>query len=204
MGAHVNVSLKLDYASIQRKIEMAVANSVSVKQVAYNKAYGIFYQAKRMMLKEFDRHPVTQEIDAGPRALNFSGTLDGYGNLFSFIGFDEGDRPTEQLRKVLEIATEFHQTVYRNKAWYFKVTLPSKETIESVTQMPWERGNSWAYGVENFISGLSHYLYKSWQHGRSGMGLQLPYENMEDSTFTGKPYITDILTNFRKRVNQDK
>jgi len=198
------VSLKIDKAAIRRKLERAVAHSPAIKRLAYKKAYGIFSHAKRMMLREFDRHPVTQEILEGPRALNLTGTLDGYGNLFSFIGFEAGTKPTEILRELLELGTAIRPTVFRNHAWYFRVRIPSRDAIAEATPMPWERGNSWAFGIETFISGLSHYMYKKWygKESRSGMGLQLPYENLEDAAFTSHPYMTEILRNFRMRVNQ--
>lgn len=202
---NVSVSLRLDHEAIRKKIDKALADSPSIKRLAYKKAYGVFYSAKRAMLKEFDRHNITQELLAGPNAVNISGTLDGYGNLFSFIGFERGDAPTERLRTLLDLSTSFEQTIFRNRAWYFRVSLPNRTTIEGVTQMPWERGNSWAYGVENYISGLSNYLYTQWDKGRSGMGLQLrDYDYTEGATFSGQPYITEILDNFRKRINKDK
>lgn len=202
---YANVSLKIDKFALKKKFEAAAATSHDIKRLAYKKAYGIFSNAKRMMLHEFDRHPVTQEILDGPRALNLTGTLDGYGNLFSFIGFEAGTKPTEVLRELLEIGTDMQQTVFRNNIWYFRVRMPSRDAVTEVTPMPWERGNSWAFGVETFISGLSHYMYKKWygKESRSGMGLQLPYENLEDTAFSSHPYITEILRNFRARVNQE-
>lgn len=205
------VSSRINYSAIRLKIDGIIANSPLVKRLAWKKAYGIFAHAKRMMLREFDRHNVTQEILAGPDAANISGTLDGYGNLFSFIGFDRGSEPTEPLRKLLALGTQMEQTIYRQGAWYFRLTLPTKQAIENVTQMPWERGNSWAFAVETYISGLSHYMYKKNLSGsRSGSGLQIGvsgkdsyYEYLEDVTFSGKPYMTQILDSFRDRVNQE-
>ena len=52
------------------------------------------------LVKKFRIHPITIEIDGGPRATNSSGTLGGYGNLFSFIGFDSGDNPTEVIKMI--------------------------------------------------------------------------------------------------------
>ena len=196
------LSIKFDYVAIQRKIDMAIANSQNIKKLAYQRAYGIFYRAKRTMLAEFDRHMITQEILNGPRAVNISETLDGYGNLFSFIGFHQGSHPVQELRELLLMATTFHQGTYGKKAWVFGVRLPTKAAIESVTQMPWEPGGSWAFGVESYISGLSSFMYKKWIGSRSGQGFQLPYENQEDATFKGQPYITEILRNFRMRVNK--
>ena len=199
------VSFKINEEQLRKSIEKAIANSPNVRRLAYKKAYGIFYYAKRTMLAEFDRHPITQEILAGPSAPNISDTLGGYGNLFSFLGFYEGERPTEELRQLLDTATTFEQTICRNNVWYFKTHLPTKDMIEAATPMAWERGNSWAYAVETFISGLSHYMYKRWGGSRSGMGLQLPWENRDDLTYEGgQPYITQILDSFRMRVNRDR
>ena len=206
-----NVSFSINYDSIRRKIESAIANSIKIKRLAYVKAYGRYMTAKRAMLKEFDRSNITQELISGPNALNISGTLDGYGNLFSFIGFEQGDNPTEALRQLLELGTSMTQTVYRNKAWYFKVSLPTREVIEENTQMPWESGNSWAYAVERYISGLGHYMYKKnlGASSRSGTGLQIGisgttsyYDYLEDANFSPKPYISEILKNFRVRINK--
>lgn len=197
----VTAHLKLDDVSIRKKIDAALASSVVVKRAAYKKAYGMYMTAKRAMMREFDRHPVTQELEAGPTAVNFSGTLGGYGNLFSFIGFPAGSEPTEALRQLLA-SVEFKQTQFRNRMWYFRVGIPSRADVEHVTPMPWEGGNSWAIGIERGISGLSHYMYIKWMGSRSGTGLQLPYENWDDLQFETQPYITEILRNFRQRINK--
>ena len=60
-----------------------------------------FEKIKREMILEFMNHPVTREILGGPNASNESGTLDGYGNLFSFIGFNEGEDPIEIILDLL-------------------------------------------------------------------------------------------------------
>jgi hypothetical protein len=194
--------LVINHAALNAKIQQALANSVPVKRLTYNKAYGIYYRAKRTMLNEFDRHLVTQEIAEGNQAANISGTLDGYGNLFSFIGFIDGSDPTSALRDLLDVGTDFQQTVFRNSKWYFKVRTPSQEAIASVTPMPWETGNGWAEGIEKGISGLGYYIYKRWEKGHSKMGVQLPWENWGDNlTFTPTPYLTEILGNFREKVN---
>ena len=48
------------------------------------------------LLAAFEEHPVTKEIDAGPGSNNSSGTLGGYGNLFTFIGFERGQDSRER------------------------------------------------------------------------------------------------------------
>ena len=55
---------------------------------------------QELLVKQFQTHPITVEIDGGPLATNSSGTLGGYGNLFSFIGFSSGSNPTSIIKKI--------------------------------------------------------------------------------------------------------
>jgi len=189
--------------SINKKINQALANNNLLKIKSYTLADSYFKRAKNIMLKTFDSHPITIELEGGPdNQENISGTLDGYGNLYSFIGFYNGEKPTENLRQILDNLTYIKPTVLRNNKFYFKVSTPSKEEIENVTQMPWENGNSWAYEVEGEISGLSHFLYKEWVNSRSSMGIQLKHKYIESISFHGRPYITEILNNFKEIINK--
>ena len=60
-----------------------------------------FEKIKTQMLAEFDSHPVTIEIDGGITAQNTSKTLNNITNLYSFIGFEQGDKPTDTVRNIL-------------------------------------------------------------------------------------------------------
>ena len=59
-------------------------------------------KAQREMIQELESHPVTKEIESGPNGTNQSGTLGGYGNLFSFIGFERGMSPINPIRKIIK------------------------------------------------------------------------------------------------------
>jgi hypothetical protein len=64
-----------------------------IQDLAYQRAYREFEKIKKQALKEFNEHPVTQELEEGIGASNISKTLPGTkddANLFSFIGFAEG------------------------------------------------------------------------------------------------------------------
>ena len=61
-----------------------------------------FKRTKNQMMKEFLQLPITQELMAGPQASNISGTLRGVTNLFSFIGFDAGEKPVDAIIRALE------------------------------------------------------------------------------------------------------
>ena len=88
----------------RKRFEKEVAkatDSRGVRQKAREVALEIVDVAHREMMENFDDHPVTRELQAGPAAENTSGTLGGYGNLFSFIGFPAGHSPTRPIRKYL-------------------------------------------------------------------------------------------------------
>ena len=59
-------------------------------------------EMKKDMIKSFLGLGVTREILGGKNASNISGTLGGYGNLFSFIGFPEGSSPVDPIVELLQ------------------------------------------------------------------------------------------------------
>ena len=162
----------------------------------------------REALKDFNSHPVTQEIESGPRAENLSGTLSGYGNLFSYIGFNQGSDPIHGLREFLEKRPR----VYRNSRlvrgqnsvdYVFRIQVPLFSEMEDFAQSPYE-GRSWIKGMERGISGLGYYLHsKSGQlaNSRSGFGLQTE-NRLRAMTFKPIKYMTSILERFRREINR--
>lgn len=194
-----NYSVKINVASIEAKMRGALA--ISGKEAAQKVAEKFFKRAKDIMLQDFDKHPITAEIKAGSRAVNFSNTLGGYGNLFSFLGFEEGSNPTAPLRDLLELGTNIRYTLYRDNHWYFRIQTPNKEAIEAITPMDWESGNSWASAVEQGVSNLSYYLYKKTSSSRSGTGMQANWEINDDLSFQRTEYLTEIFQKFRDRIN---
>lgn len=172
------------------------------KQKANNLMEPHFERAKERLLNKFNKHKVTQEIEAGPTTDNSSGLLNGYGNLFSFIGFPVGENPIEELRFFLEDSINFKQTVRRGNTYYFRVECPSMQEIEQVTPMPWEHGNSWVDGIEHGMSNLSHYLYVHWNKARSEEGIQLKHDYLYDASFETTPYLSKMLNEFRERFGE--
>ena len=86
-------------------------------------------QLKQLMIDEFNSHPVTVEIKAGPYAGNYSDTLVGVaqGNLFSFIGFEEGYDPIAPILQVLNNIKITSSTEYGNS--FLNISMPKLEEI---------------------------------------------------------------------------
>jgi hypothetical protein len=195
------ISIKINEDSIRKKVTKAAYDKGEI--AAYQKAHRLYTRAFQTMLKNFDEHPVTAEIKAGPRALDYSGSTDGYGNLYSFLGFSSGSTPTQDLRTVISANTRFEQTIFRGGNWYFRVRMPSQKLIESNTEMEWGTGQSWVEAVENGLDNLSHYMFKK-KYGRSKAGFQAAYEVNEDLTFRRHAYLSAIFQSFRENFERGK
>jgi len=151
-----------------------------------------FESMKRSMIREFLNLPVTKEILAGPGASNTSGTLGGYGNLFSFIGFSEQDQPIDPIIQLLNQTSIQVSKVSRLGSINVRITMPSKDDIFAVTPLPWATGISWAQRIELGLSGLGVYFNKESVSSRSSMGLQIK-NKIRQGAFTNVPYISRFI-----------
>jgi len=159
-------------------------------------------EARADLIKDFYNHSITKELQAGPKASNSSGTLGGYGNLFSYIGFDSGDNPTQIIEEIIKQRLNVRvRAIGRGR---FRITIDnvvSKEDIFAVTPIPWADGASWAESMEKGMSNLGSFLYKSsgLPESNSGTGLQVSRQ-LRSTTFKTQPYISKILQDFRKNL----
>jgi len=155
-----------------------------------------FEKLKKDMIKNFLSLPITKEIAGGPNASNSSGTLGGYGNLFSFIGFKKSERPIEPIVNLLA-QTNFNCSRMVRGTVTITVEIPSAEQIFRVTPLPWAPGLSWAQRMEVGMSGLGMYLNKNSPKSRSSAGIQSK-TNIRGGSFTNTKYITHFLKTWYK------
>ena len=176
-------------------------NSKEMKNEAYKIVQNKVEEADRKMIQNFESHPVTRELDAGPDSGNLSGTLGGYGNLFSFIGFERGSNPTDIVRNFLRSGTR----VYRNPRvvsnpnfveMTFKIKSVNVDQLESMTPSPWE-GRSWLRSLERGMTGLGYYIFEKSDKSRSGSAYQ---SSNKIRSFVFKPikYMSSIMEKFNK------
>ena len=164
----------------------------------------IIEEAQQSLIKDFYNHSITKEIKAGPNASNSSGSLGGYGNLFSFIGFNRGDNPTAAIEQILN--EKLLVTVRAISSGRFRISIsnpPSKQEIFSVSQIPWASGSSWAEGIEKGLSNLGSFLYrdKGISQSRSGTGIQIK-NNLRATSFKSQPYISKLVDEFYRNVTK--
>jgi hypothetical protein len=165
MAGRINKSiLKNEIASTQFKALEKEARLIANK---------ILEDRKKEYISEILDHPVSKELADGPEAENISNTLNGEGNLYSFIGFDAGDRPIENLIDIVDRNTRVQPIKSKGDVFNFQVYTPSLDELKGYTPMPFEGGNSWLKGIEKGISGFSNYLYGLlFPTSRSGRGIQ--------------------------------
>jgi hypothetical protein len=182
--------------------ELTVDNDRAMGTTIRNYIAPKLQQKQERLVKNFKTNKITVELKAGPTASNTSGVLGGYGNLFSFIGFDAGTDPTDVIEKIFE--QKFRFRVRRiNKTGKYKITffIPSIEEIYALTPMPWASGSSWVDGIEKGMSNVGSYLYSSRGFGQSRAGTGLQAKNKSSGvTFRNTPYITRLLNNFKRTL----
>ena len=186
---------KLNMNSINKKVNNSRAFDKEALRVAQTK----LNIAKQKLLEEFDQHPVTTEMKAGPEASNYSGSLGGYGNLFSFMGFSSGSHPTKAVRNFLQSFISLKPTGRsRGSAKEYIIQMPSMEDFD-FAKMPWESGNNWVRAVETGISGFSYYMHKAHEASRAGVGIQIDNKLRSEGS-KSIVYMTKLLDKFRKRL----
>jgi hypothetical protein len=183
------------------------------KSLSYNKAFKsgmrkkvvkTFESSKNRLLQEFNAHPVTQEIKGGPNAKNTSGTLGGYGNLFTFIGFPFGTDPTAvvqaMIRENIRLGQAKKTRNTRSRVTVgVEIEMPSKAAFAAATPLPFASGRSWLYGIETGISGFGNYMFKKWKTSRSGRGIETQ-KKIRGGSFKNTSYFSSMLLAFTKRI----
>jgi hypothetical protein len=183
----------------KKAIERAIFTNRAVKKMVRDIVQKEVEKEKALFRADFESHPVTQELDGGETASNNSGTLGGYGNLFSFLGFNNGANPTAPVKTLIQKIALDRNVQSSGNTFKFKVNIPSKEDFAAVSRMPWEGGRSWLLDIERGISGLGAYLYGRFKSSRSGTGIQSKY-NYTNRRFKNVKYFSEMYSKFLRRL----
>jgi hypothetical protein len=183
----------------KKAIQKAIFTNSAIKKIVRNIVEEELEKEKALFRADFESHPVTQELDGGENASNSSGTLGGYGNLFSFLGFDRGENPTAPVKTLIQKISLDRNVQGSSNGFRIKINIPSKEEFATVSPLPWEGGRSWLLDIERGISGLGAYLYGRFNASRSGGGIQIKY-NYSNRTFRNVKYFSEMYSKFLRRL----
>lgn len=168
--------------------------------------------SKKRFLRNFEDHPITKEIQAGPDANNSSNTLGGYGNLFSFLGFNAGSDPLAIIREFIQniqVSQKPTSKIVGDREIHYSFDLfapISKEDLFDKTQLEW-LGKSWLKGIESGLSGLGYYLFfpdGSDYESRSEMAVQSQRNKIRSLTYRPTKYFSSLLWSFQMDLNKIK
>ena len=202
------------------KVQVAKDNSGAMREAAQTRATEVFESAVIGLQEDFEPHPVTIEIDGGIDSDNISNTLPGTQyvpkNLFSFIGFEAADKPTEVIRESMSVESPIgpkiryvrKEVASGNARFRFEVKAPDKAKIYKRTRMPWAKGMSWAEKVESGIPGFGYFMARFMgDPSRSGGGVQAKdrrgrLQRVRDEEYEPPEggYLTGIFTRFIDQV----
>lgn len=200
--------MKIKFTVNQKDLDKEIKSSLSKKtgaikiknslkdksgQLIYKK----FESQKKKMIQEFLNLSVTKELLAGPKSKNISGTLGGYGNLFTFIGFEAATDPILPIINLLQKTQVNFNRLNPRGSTKIKIEMPSARDIFDVTPLPWANGISWAKGIETGMSGLGQYMNTPYAFSRSGAGLQSG-NKLRPGRFSNMPYISRFINKWQK------
>lgn len=192
---------KINKELLKQNINKSLEKNSTIIKEAETIASQIITQERDNYINEIENHPISQEIMDGPGADNLSRTLDGPGNLFSFIGFDRSDSPLNKVKIFIKNNTFIKFKNTKNGIFNFTIFTPSLDEIHEKTPMPFEEGKSWTKGIERGISGFSNYLYGLiFPESRSGRAIQSE-NKVRKSNFKPRPYLSKLYKNFLDRFN---
>ena len=181
--------------ALKQSLEVALLKDRRVVLAMDAKAQDYFERAKAEMLEEFDNHPITRDLnnegDAG---------LVSNGSLFGFLGFEDGDRPTEELREALEhgCKIKFFKENSKGGIRQYSAEIPTRSQLFRATPLRWARGRSWLKSIEHGISGMGQYMNIDTASSRSGEGIQV--KGNVGGRFRNSSYTSIILNNFKKKL----
>ncbi len=182
------------------------------KAISSNKQYqaevkklikGQFEERKNELINQFEQHPVTAEI-SNEESANISNTLGGYGNLFGFLGFDQGSDPITPIKQVLKNTTKISNISIKSSTDNILLTysVPELDDFDSAAKLRWDATN-WVKGVERGISGFQNFMSKA--AGESGQGIQVkgkvkPFIGGANR-FRNTKYMTSLINKFKLSIN---
>lgn len=159
--------------------------------------------AEAEIIERFLTHAITEEIQSGPYGTNTSGLLNGYGNLYSFLGFEAGTDPVKSVVSFLSKSIKAITVSPSRNSLAVKITIvmPSRRDWKYLEQLPWI-SKGWIEAIERGISGLGAYLHDSddgFEASRSETGLEVR-KNISSRYLQGQSYLTDIVQDVTRKL----
>lgn len=200
---------RINLVQLRKELDAQEARIIApkMKEVLNEK----FKEEKANLLKEFDQHPVTQELNAGPNAESSFITTKSGGNLYSFLGFVQGIEPAKDLRRNLEIGISKgqvrKQVSSKNKIIYtLETRIPTIEELKRRGELLKWTTRSFIDIIEKGVNNFRRYLFddsgRLSPYSRSGPAIQIKHDIKQGRPAQVKPipYISKLIEDFKKNL----
>lgn len=203
-----SINYRLLRLEIQKQATKGLAKKIEPLIKAEFKA-----RKETFLLDEFDSHPVTRELEAGPE-LESSAYVQN-GNLFSLLGFNAGEEPAAELRDALDKSVKLlpgmdvkvsgDKLVFSKKIEYPTIDEVS-DLSAKVAPLEWTT-RGFVGLIERGITGLPWYFFSTGvaftrrisRYSRSGTAIQKD-DKQRTGTLGPIRYISDILAKFKNSL----
>jgi hypothetical protein len=198
---------RVNFAQLRRELTAQEAAVIKprMKTILEEK----FKEEKAALLREFDEHKVTQELNAGPDAQdsNFISTKNG-GNLYSVLGFVNGITPAQDLRYDLENGISKGQVTKspsgRARFLYnLEVRIPTLGELKRRTKLLKWTTRSFIDVIENGIGNFRRYMFDNDRFrsvSRSGTGIQIKNDIKDRKDVGPIEYISKLIKDFQQNL----
>ncbi len=192
---------------------IAAQGAKQIANLANNAIRLNFETKKREFLEAFDEHPVTEELNAASEDPTVQSAYVPRGNLFSVLGFNEGEKPAFVLRDYLNKSINIKVSQKRTKVVGDQIVIETPvefPTLNEVndqmalkTPLEWT-DRSWTDLLQRGITGFGQFvsgIFASPKPSRSGGGLQHPAKDKQLSGSVGPiKYVNELLANFKNLI----
>ena len=201
---------EVNMISIMKKLVKGAAVNKKVEKAVLAEALVVFTEKKDDLIDNFNKHKVTVELEGD---LDVKSNFLPRGNLFSFIGFFQGSKPTEPIRDLLKeirLLTFPRRKILKKSSvmMEYTVNVPDLRTFWSATPYPdnWSSGSFLRDLEHQGISGFEYYVFSRAFQGvassRSGRGLQKEDDITNAFDLGPIDYLEALLNDFKKKVSR--
>lgn len=169
---------------------------------------------KDKLLNNLDKNDISIELSVEDPESHIPSLMLEYGNLFSYLGFNQGDQPYSKLRNYMSNSIKISKKleikkVTNDRLYYtYSVSLPSEDQIYKKTKLPWQKNNSWVRIVEKTgLDNFGHFLFtieKELKKSRSTTGLQIKQKLNDSKNLDPSPYVINELNELKKGLTKHR
>ena len=205
-------TIVVNSARIRKKIASSRTVFKKFKKKSREKLTPVLETANEKLVEEFEAHPASVEMDAGPDNDYSTYIKGGAGNLPSLLGIANSAAEIKKISKLLTGSIKIKDVRKTNNEFSLsiKVEVPTIEEINEIAVSPdWIIGDSWIDQLERGVSNVACYFFanRGFKTSTSGYAIQIKktWKNITagHGTVSEKEYISKMLRDLGKEIKKE-